>query len=75
MTILLFIARLLGPFIPYLAVWAAAKRDSRLKARNDALEADIKAMKDRERIENDVANDPDLAARARKSGIVRKPRQ
>ena len=73
MTILLFIARLLGPFIPYLAVLAAAKRDSRLKARNDALEADIKAMKDRERIDDDIADETDLVSRAAKSGVLRKP--
>jgi len=40
MTILLFIARLLGPFIPYLAVWAAAKRDARQSRKIDRLEAD-----------------------------------
>lgn len=43
MTILLFIARLLGPFIPYLAVWAAAKRDSRKSRKIDRLEADKSA--------------------------------
>ena len=43
MTILLFIARLLGPFIPYLAVWAAAKRDARQSRKIDRLEADKEA--------------------------------
>lgn len=40
MPILLFIARLLGPFIPYLAVWAAAKRDASQSRKIDRLEAD-----------------------------------
>lgn len=71
--ILLRLARVLGPFLPFLATWVAAKRDARLKASNDALEADIKAMKDRERIDNDVADETDLVSRAAKSGVLRKP--
>jgi len=43
MTILLFIARLLGPLIPYLAVWAAAKRDSRQSAKLERMQADKEA--------------------------------
>ena len=43
MTVLLFIARLLGPLIPYLAVWAAAKRDSRQSAKLERLQADKEA--------------------------------
>ena len=43
MTILLFIARLLGPFIPYLAVWVAAKRDSRQSAKLKRMQADKEA--------------------------------
>ena len=42
-------------------------------ARNDALEADIKAMKDRERIDDDIADETDLVSRAAKSGVLRKP--
>ena len=70
-----FIARLLGPILPFLAAWFAGRRDASQRAKIRGLEADNKALENRERIENDVANDPDLAARARKSGIVRKPRQ
>jgi len=71
--ILSLLARVLGPFLPFLATWVAAKRDARLKARNDALEADIKAMKDRERIDDDIAGETDLVSRAAKSGVLRKP--
>ena len=55
-------------------IFYAGKREARQKAKQEAAEAKAKALAERERIENDVANDPDLAARARRS-IVRKPRQ
>lgn len=70
--ILSLLARLLGPILPFLATWAAAKRDARLAAKNRTLETAVKAMKDRERIEDDVQADPDLARRARRS-VLRKP--
>jgi hypothetical protein len=38
--VLSLLARVLGPFLPFLATWVAAKQQARLKARNDALEAD-----------------------------------
>ena len=60
--ILSLLARFLGPFLPFLATWVAAKRDARLKARNDALEAD-----------DDIADETDLVSRAAKSGVLRKP--
>ena len=70
MTILLFIARLLGPLIPYLAVWAAAKRDSRQKAKIEGLEG---YQKTREAIDNvESVTDPDLA---RKRLRERNPKQ
>lgn len=71
--ILSFIARLLGPFLPFLATWVAAKRDARQTAKNKRLEADNDALKDRERIEDDIDQDDDLAGRAARAGIVRKP--
>lgn len=70
--ILSLIARLLGPFLPFFAIWVAAKRDARQKAKIEGLEADNKAMTDRERIEDEVATDPDLVSRARRS-VLRKP--
>lgn len=72
MTLLIALARLLGPILPYLAVWAAAKQSARLAAKNRNLENTVKAMRDRERIEDDVQADPDLARRARR-GVLRKP--
>lgn len=71
MTILIALARLLGPLLPFLAVWAAAKQQARLAAKNRTLETAVKAMRDRERIEDDVQADPDLARRARRS-VLRK---
>lgn len=72
MTLLLsLLARLLGPILPFVAVWVAAKRDARLAAKNRTLENTVKAMRDRERIEDDVQADPDLARRARRS-VLRK---
>ena len=70
--ILSTLARLLGPILPFLATWVAGKRDARQKAKIEGLEADNKAMTDRERIEDEVATDPDLVSRARRS-VLRKP--
>lgn len=67
------LARLLGPILPFLATWVAAKRDARQKARIERLQADADALKDRERIEDDIDQDDDLAGRAARAGIVRKP--
>ena len=72
MTLLIALARLLGPLLPFLATWAAAKRQARLAAKNRTLENTVKAMKDRERIEDEVSADSDLAGRARRS-VLRKP--
>ena len=72
MTLLLsLLARLLGPILPFVAVWVAAKQSARLAAKNRTLETAVKAMRDRERIEDDVQADPDLARRARRS-VLRK---
>lgn len=70
--ILSFIARLLGPILPFFATWVAAKRDARQTAKIRGLEADNKSLTDRERIEDEVATDPDLVSRARRS-VLRKP--
>lgn len=72
MTILIALARLLGPFLPFLAAWAAAKHEARLQAKNQGLEDVVEAMKTRERIDDEVSADPDLVARARRS-VLRKP--
>lgn len=66
------LARLLGPILPFLATWVAAVRNTRQKAKIEGLEADNKALTDRERIEDEVATDPDLVSRARRS-VLRKP--
>lgn len=70
--ILSTLARLLGPILPFLAAWIAGKRDAAQRGKIRGLEADNKAMTDRERIEDEVATDPDLVSRARRS-VLRKP--
>lgn len=70
--LLSLLARLLGPILPFLATWVAARRAAAQAAKNDALESMVKAMKDRERIDDEVAHDPDLAGRAKRS-VLRKP--
>lgn len=74
--ILSFIARLLGPILPFLATWIAARRDARQTAKIKGLKADAKALKDRERIEDDIddiADDTGLVDRAKRSGVLRRP--
>lgn len=59
--ILSFIARLLGPILPFFATWVAAKRDARQTAKIRGLEADRKT---RERMDNaEILDDPGLARR------------
>ena len=80
------ISWLLGNLWPYLAAGAVAllgvlgsymagRRDARLRAKSDALETTVKAMKARERIDDEIQSDPDLVARAERSGVVRPPNQ
>lgn len=75
LAILSALARLLGPILPFLATWVAAKRDAAQAAKNRGLEATVEAMKKREAINDDVANDPDLVARAKRAGVVRPERK
>lgn len=42
-TVLGFVARVLGPILPFLAVWVARGQLARLRGKNEALEADQKA--------------------------------
>lgn len=59
MTLLIALARLLGPLLPFLATWAAAKHEARLAAKNKAQDGYIKA---RERIDHaEIAPDADAA--------------
>lgn len=71
LAVLSALARLLGPILPFLATWAAAKRDAAQAAKNRGLEATVEAMKKREAINDEVANYPDLVARAKRAGVVR----
>lgn len=66
------LARLLGPILPFLATWLLAKRDSRQRGKIEALRADNKALTTRERVEDDIEQDPDLVARAKRS-VLRQP--
>ena len=73
--ILSLLARLLGPILPFLATWIAAKRNASQTAKIKGLQADMKALKDRERIEDDIdaiADDTGLVDRAKRSGVLRR---
>lgn len=71
--ILSALARLLGPILPFVAAWVAGWRDARQRAKLKRLGADNRALRERERIEDDLANETDLADRARRTGVLRKP--
>lgn len=73
------LSQILGPFLPIIAgaIGAlgliffgrrSAKKDERLKR----AEADVKAMKTRQEIDDNVQQEPDLVDRARKSGVLRR---
>ena len=76
------ITYLLGDFLPYILGalglvaaffgirWGGGKA-ARQKARAERAEADLEAKTTRERIEDGVSSDPDLAGRARRS-VLRK---
>lgn len=70
--ILSLLARLLGPILPFLATWIAAKRNASQTAKIKGLQADMKALEDRERIEDDIADDTGLVDRAKRSGVLRR---
>ena len=70
--ILSLLARLLGPILPFLATWIAAKRNASQTGKIKGLQADMKALKDRERIEDDIADDTGLVDRAKRSGVLRR---
>lgn len=61
-----------GAALAVFGIWTAGKRHARQKAKIEGLEADNKSLTDRERIEDEVATDPDLVSRARRS-VLRKP--
>ena len=78
------INQLVGGLWPYVAAGAVAivgvlgsymarKREARQKAKQKAAEAKAKALADRERIENEIDQDDNLAARADRAGVVRRP--
>ena len=54
-------------------IFYAGKREARQKAKQKAAEAKAKALADRERIENEIDQDDNLAARADRAGVVRRP--
>lgn len=54
--------------------WYAVGRKSQERIDTIASkEASVKALKEREEIEDDVRDDTDLAARARRAGVLRGP--
>lgn len=73
------LSQILGPFLPIIAgIFGAlgliffgrrsARKDERLKR----AEADVKAMKTRQEIDDEIQGDPDLVARAKRSRVLRR---
>ncbi len=52
-------------------VWAAGRRTGRQAAETDALRHSVTAVQTRERIDDEIDQDTDLAARARSTGLLR----
>lgn len=71
-----FVASVLGGLLDKLASYMAGKQEARQEAKIDTLRATVDAKDKREEIENEIAADPDLVARATRAGLVRgsKPR-
>jgi hypothetical protein len=63
--------RLLRPLWAPLAGYFKGRHDARVKAELDAARAAMRAEAKRRRIEDDIAQDTDLAARARRIGMQR----
>jgi hypothetical protein len=62
------VLQIIGAFIPLVLAFLLAKRGSAAKRARDK----AKSLERRERIENDVENDPDLLRRAKRSILRRK---
>lgn len=71
-SLLAALARLLGPVLPFVATWFAARHDARQSAEIGRLHADMEAKDKRHEIENEIAAEPDLVRRAVDAGILRK---
>jgi hypothetical protein len=65
------LGKALAGLMAIMAVFFAGSRQASQRAKIKGLEADKKAVKDRGRIDDDIDQEPDLAGRARRSGVVR----
>lgn len=61
----------LAGLLAFMAVWGLAKREARRETALQAAERIAKAERKRGRIEDEIDQDTDLAARAKRSGVIR----
>jgi len=61
----------LAGLLAFMAVWGLAKREARRETALQAAERIAKAERKRGRIEDEIEQDTDLAARAKRSGVIR----
>lgn len=67
----LWLGAALGVALALLAAWGAGLRQARQAALTRALRGKVKAHETRERIEDAIEADVDLASRARRAGVLR----
>lgn len=60
--------------VALVTAWWRGRRSGQSAAKTQATRAALEAERKREEIEDDIQQDPDLAARARRSGLVRPER-
>lgn len=65
------LAALAAAVVALVGAWVAGHRTGREAARADALRRTVTALQTRERIDDAIDQDPDLAARARSTGLLR----
>jgi hypothetical protein len=65
------LGKLVAAAFTLLAVWFEGRRAGRLEAKAAALRRTLTALQTRERIDHALDQDPDLAARARRTGLLR----
>lgn len=62
-----------GRIIDILGWYAVGRKSQERIDKIASKDAEVKALRERERIEDEVRDDADLAARARRAGVLRTP--
>lgn len=62
-----------GRIIDILGWYAVGRKSQERIDKIASKDAEVKALRERERIEDEVRDDTDLAARARRAGVLRTP--